>query len=476
MMKKLLSITALALIAAVSTNAQSWTANDWEGNAWSIDDYNEQAVLVDISAHWCSPCWAWHQSQIMEELYHDFGPDATGEFMVFFIDGDNTSTVAELTGSGSTQGDWTAGTPYPLIGPNGQGGSVASNYNFGGYPTLFLHCGMGTAPEIARQDKWSFWEDVMACSDAFDDETDDATVLIDHTVRYICDGSADFTVPVYNAGTNALTSFEVELRDPTGTLVHTQAFSGKNIAHGQHEVVSVAYQSSQVGTWSAKVIQPNGNVDPRPNGDEEQFEVALAPAGNDAHITVEVITDNYGSETTWELVNQYGDVILSGGPYTDGGSTTNTAEAWVNNNGCYTFRIWDAYGDGICCAYGNGSYKVMQGSDVILQGGQFASSETQMMEVDAENVGVEEMGIEELRIQPSVTDGDATLIFSLADNSNVNIEVRDAMGKTVANVFSGQLLAGPQRMNVSLQGLAAGHYLVSITGDAGQVSKRVVKY
>lgn len=476
MMKKLLSITAIALVAAVSTNAQSWTANDWEGNSWSIDDYNEQAVLVDISAHWCSPCWAWHQSQIMEELYHDFGPDATGEFMVFFIDGDNTSTVAELTGSGSTQGDWTAGTPYPLIGPNGQGGSVASNYNFGGYPTLFLHCGMGTAPEIARQDKWSFWEDVMACSDAFNNETVDATVLLDHTVRYICEGSADFTVPVYNAGTENLTSFDIELRDPSGTLVHTQAFSGKNIAHGQHEVVSVAYQSTAVGTWSAKVINPNGQVDPRPNGDMEEFEVAAAPVGNSGHISVEIVPDNYGSETTWEVRNQYGDVVLSGGPYTDGDNTPQFAETWVNYNGCYTFHINDSYGDGICCSYGNGSYEVKQGGVTILSGGAFASSETKMMEVQDDNVGVEEIGIEELRIQPNYTDGQTTLFFTLANNSNINVEVKDMMGRTVASAFNGELQAGNQQMNVSLEGLSAGQYLISIAGDAGQVAKRVVKY
>ena len=475
-MKKLLSVTAIAVLAAVSTNAQSWTATDWEGTPWSISDYNEQAVLVDISAHWCSPCWAWHTSQIMEELYHDFGPDATGEFMVFFIDGDNTSTVAELTGSGSTQGDWTAGTPYPLIGPNGQGGNVASNYNFGGYPTLFLHCGMGTAPEIARQDKWSFWEDVMACSDAFDNETVDATVLLDNTVRYICEGSADFTVPVYNAGTTALSSFDIELRNPSGTLVHTQSFTGKNIAHGQHEVVSVAYQSSVTGTWSATVINPNGTTDPRPNGDTEEFEVAAAPVGNSGHISVEITPDNYGSEITWEVRNQYGDIVLSGGPYTDGVTTTEVAETWVNNNGCYTFHIWDAYGDGICCSYGNGSYVVKQGGVTILQGGQYASGESKAMEVQDDNVGVQEIGINELRIQPNYTDGQTTLFFNLSDNSNINVEVKDMTGRSVARVFNGELQAGAQQLNVSLVGLSAGQYLVSITGDAGQVSKRVVKY
>ena len=68
----------------------------------------------------------------MEELYHDFGPDGTDEFMVFFIDGDAGSSVSLLNGGSGSQGNWVVGTPYPLIGPNGQGSSVASNYTFPG--------------------------------------------------------------------------------------------------------------------------------------------------------------------------------------------------------------------------------------------------------------------------------------------------------------------------------------------------------
>jgi hypothetical protein len=44
-------------------------------------------------------------------------------------------------------------------------------------------------------------------------------------------------------------------------------------------------------------------------------------------------------------------------------------------DGCYDFVISDAYGDGICCAYGNGSYKVAIDTIILAQGGAFGSSE-----------------------------------------------------------------------------------------------------
>ena len=45
-------------------------------------------------------------------------------------------------------------------------------------------------------------------------------------------------------------------------------------------------------------------------------------------------------------------------------------------DGCYNFTINDSYGDGICCAYGNGSYTVTSSEGTEASGGSFTSSET----------------------------------------------------------------------------------------------------
>ena len=135
-MKKILLMSLLVLGTFLS-RAQSWVATDMNGVSQDITAHSNKAVLVDISAHWCGPCWAWHGGHVMQELYHDFGPNGTDEFMVFWIDGDAGSTVPILNGGGGSVGDWVTGVDYPIIGPNGQGASVANNYSFPGYPTLF---------------------------------------------------------------------------------------------------------------------------------------------------------------------------------------------------------------------------------------------------------------------------------------------------------------------------------------------------
>ena len=48
----------------------------------------------------------------------------------------------------------------------------------------------------------------------------------------------------------------------------------------------------------------------------------------------------------------------------------------------YNFTITDSFGDGICCAYGEGSYSVAAGGVVVASGGDFADSETTLFCVE----------------------------------------------------------------------------------------------
>lgn len=98
------------------------------------------------------------------------------------------------------------------------------------------------------------------------------------------------------------------------------------------------------------------------------------PACSDNEINLSITLDNYPGETTWEVVNSSGATVASGGPYSGAGSSVN--EDLCLPDGCYDFTIFDSYGDGICCGYGNGSYTLSDGSTVLASGGSFGSSET----------------------------------------------------------------------------------------------------
>ncbi len=100
------------------------------------------------------------------------------------------------------------------------------------------------------------------------------------------------------------------------------------------------------------------------------------PAGcTDTEVTLSITLDNYPEETSWTLTNDAGQTVASGGTYGAQPDGSTVTESLCLADDCYTFTILDTFGDGICCAYGTGSYSLTQGSTVLASGGSFTSSE-----------------------------------------------------------------------------------------------------
>jgi len=95
--------------------------------------------------------------------------------------------------------------------------------------------------------------------------------------------------------------------------------------------------------------------------------------GSEKRFKLSLVTDKYGSETSWKVTSPTsGDVLYRSGYK---GSTTYTERHCIPSDAC-TFEISDLYGDGICCLFGNGSYKVWVDGVEKGTGGEFDSSET----------------------------------------------------------------------------------------------------
>ena len=109
--------------------------------------------------------------------------------------------------------------------------------------------------------------------------------------------------------------------------------------------------------------------------------LGLAPVATHAQcdesqstLIVEVLTDNYPGETSWEVVMD-GEVVLSGGPYSDGGTLHADTLCFASEEEpCIQFEIFDSYGDGICCGYGEGVYNVSLDGQTVASGGDYGSS------------------------------------------------------------------------------------------------------
>ena len=94
-------------------------------------------------------------------------------------------------------------------------------------------------------------------------------------------------------------------------------------------------------------------------------------AENEFLFEIELHTDNWGNETSWELWDASKSIIDSVPEDTYCRSNHNYYESRCYPKDCYTFYIHDKWGDGICCEHGAGSVAGYVDGINVFGGGDF---------------------------------------------------------------------------------------------------------
>ena len=97
------------------------------------------------------------------------------------------------------------------------------------------------------------------------------------------------------------------------------------------------------------------------------FNFSVSPSFQTSTVVFNILTDDYGQETTWELKDSSG-VLVESGPATDYNNATNYQETITipNLDECYAFTIFDSANDGICCGWGIGDYNLEDASGNVI--------------------------------------------------------------------------------------------------------------
>ena len=448
--------------------APDWTLTDLNGTTHNLYSYldNGYTVFIDFSAVWCGPCWSYHISGALEDLYMNHGPagmpnvnaNTTDDVMVFFIEGDE-NTVGNLGGvGGNTQGDWITGTPYPIICTDGtvNNDAVTGDYEIGYWPTVYKICSDRIVTE-AGQNPSPY--SLVNCPPPASNDNDART--FDYSGETLtCEGDLTPEVMIQNYGLVPLTSVSVDV-EVNGSLVSTTPWSG-NLTTYATDMVSLTpltgLNANDAVTMT--VHTPNGVVDADPsNNPSMSFYVEMATQNTDVEVTVQINTDAYGSETSWDIKDDNGAVVGSGGPYnnlTAAGITAQTPETFtLNELTCHTFTIYDSYGDGIDAGYGAGSFTVTDANGTTLaSGGQFSSEDGGAFKTGSVVVaGINNID-NTLSIYPNPVQN------KLIINGNYSsVDIVDVHGKLV--------LSSKQIDEVNVSTLADGVYMLNITTERG---------
>eukprot|EP00494_Astrolonche_serrata_P032458 UN32727 len=103
-------------------------------------------------------------------------------------------------------------------------------------------------------------------------------------------------------------------------------------------------------------------------GDGETFHIC-DPGIVEECISIDIFEDAYPEDITWELIDPLGNVV-SDGIYQGLGCYR------YRNDTCYRVRVMDSYGDGLCCGYGSGGFKVSWGTTNLFQTGIYYDGHT----------------------------------------------------------------------------------------------------
>ncbi|HEY0978750.1 MAG TPA: HYR domain-containing protein [Flavobacteriales bacterium] len=117
---------------------------------------------------------------------------------------------------------------------------------------------------------------------------------------------------------------------------------------------------------------PNGVTDQVPDND-----ATTSTYNSDGEtVTVRIRTDANGGQLTWAIQDDFGFNVATGGPYTGQSNTVIDTDVCLPTTfgNCYAFHLYDSFGDGLCCANGNGYWELISVSGGLLLRDNFAST------------------------------------------------------------------------------------------------------
>ena len=467
-MKKLLLFAVCSIFycsyAQLPPNSfgEDFTLTDINGNEFNLHSTLDEGktVILDLFATWCGPCWSYAETGVLEEL-QDAYPD---DVVCVAVEADPSTAASTLTNS--DLGDWTSVITYLLM--DDPSGDVANDYALEYYPTIYKICPDRTVTEVGQLTSVSaFMEEIGSCTSA--QYSKDAKILSYNGDPTYCGGSlesASVTIQNYSIGAT-LSACDI-LTKVNGSTVDTYPWSGSLDMYQTATIDLGSISDIPDGANISFEIDYSGDMDESNNTLSASIEGSVASSN---YVSLYIMTDNWGMETSWELLNESG-VIASGSGY---GNYEIIEENWELDAGCYTFHVYDSYGDGVQAsmwgAYDDGVVTLTDngGNSTLLDVVQFESQATVAFEI-TESLGIEDAKEFEVNVFPNPFKEYTNLAVYSPSSEEISVEIYNNLGKTVYN-NEVMLIPGSNNIKIESNKLFPGLYYMNVMIDGENILK-----
>lgn len=495
-MKKVLLTLGIAVASStmsfaqlpVGSTAPDFTLTDINGNIHHLQNYLDQGytVVIDISAAWCGPCWAAHESGFMKNLYEQYGPTGTveaGKVMVLYVEGESQNTTDQLMGIGSTppqdyatgtQGDWVTGEPYPFI----DDASLNSLYNLTGFPTFTVICPNGlvsysTAGFGGSMGDVSYWNQFVGDCNSIETGIN-GKMINSTTAATTCSGSpTQLSSVIKNMGTENLTNAVINAI-VDGQTVATTNWTG-NISTLKSDTVNIGEYAFTGNANVTYEILAASDAQIEDNTFDKSIEIGKT--SNYKDWKVEVKTDDYPAELAWGIFNSAGELVYVQQSYTEGqAQQVFEYPVSLDANECYTFVVVDQYGDGLTTGIA-GYVKVKDDVGMIHDfGSNYGSGTSMAIQSGNLSTGLDDLftNSQAISIFPNPTTNDLNVSFDLVKKSNVTFSIVNLLGQSMLE-YNSTYSVGQNKATLSVSDLPSGIYFLNILTEEGSIQRKFVK-
>lgn len=234
---------------------------------------------------------------------------------------------------------------------------------------------------------------------------------------------------------------------------HTYNWTGNLEALRNEDVQLPETPFTMQQTNTLEISIPNDD-DNSNNSQSTTFEKAVEATGT---IDIEIKTDAYGYEFSYNIKNANGVIIDSGSNL----GNNKTINKRVNlEEDCYTISVYDSYGDG-------GTRMIVKDSDlteIFRAVGNWGSKKTAAFHSNGV-LGIGQPQFDNISIYPNP----AHDVLNILNAKTANLEVFDMLGR---RVISKQNIDMNEQLNVS--NLTTGTYFVKISKEGNVTTKKFV--
>lgn len=467
----ILSLNAQPLDREYAPNALLTDLNNQTHNLHNYLNQGKSVVLFFFDAQ-NPPSWSYHASQSLQQLQSQHGDSA----VVLYVEGNLQTSQADLTNS--ALGNWLSNNPCPVI--NLATDTFLLRYGIQDFPVVMTICPERVAELSGQRTAQQHLELIGDCKGLAKDSVD-TRILKFYGPTHTCNQFwHNVRYTVQNNGLKTIKKGRANVYYQVG-----QTFWTELIWEGElepYEITEIVLPLIYIGFdepgWQTIRFYPMDPVeDPAQTGDNYtslDLNWLYLPI-YDSTLTLEVVTDQFGAETTWELRSFNGQLVANGGPYeqlSSPGTTYHSHPLTVSNVMCYNLVVRDLYGDGMCCDYGNGSFKLTDASGKVVGEG---SSDYLEARVNFSTGGflpvyAPDMPGTTLTLYPNPAKDQLNLDFLSGFESNMSFEIWDMQG----NFVSEGILADIHNQ-IDVSQLQSGLYLIKCQHADYSYTQKFVK-